>query len=67
MLQSITRDSRHRRFIKLMNAKIEARSFGIGRWGPWPKYPGYNDFFDSGRCLPDVDAGRAKIILEMFI
>ncbi len=69
----IRTDRRHERVVKLVDQRIDERTFG-----PWTmgaaelscadleSVPGLNDFFDAGHCLTELDASRAKDLLLAF-
>ncbi len=69
----IGRDERHDRVTTIIREPIPERSFGgwsMGFAGATPgqleRIDGLNDFFTEGRCLADLDRGRARKLLEAF-
>jgi len=73
LYERIEHDSRHTKIIKLLEMPIEKRTFG--RWSmgyadvtleELAKIPGLNDFFGRGSAFTDLEAGKAKILLDAF-
>ncbi len=73
LFEKIAKDKRHQRVVKIIYEPIEARDFSDWTMGyaaipsrELSKVAGLNDFFHSGKCYTDLDAGRAKQVLEAF-
>ena len=69
----IERDSRHTDVIKLLEIPIENRAFA--RWSmgyakvtreELAKIPGLNDFFGRGSAFTELEASKAKVLLDAF-
>lgn len=73
LYKKILRDKRHTTLSKVLQEPIVKRDFGDWTMG-FPgltanhlkKIPGLNDFFQAGKCLADMDEGRARTLLEGF-
>lgn len=66
-------DSRHAQLTVIVKEPIAKRSFGSWSMGfssatpeELARIPGFNDFFQAGSCLQNLDHGRAKKLLEAF-
>ncbi len=66
-------DSRHTKVIKLIEMPIETRTFGDWSMGyeevsreELAQIPGLNDFFGRGTAFSDLEAGKAKALLQAF-
>lgn len=73
LLQSIQKDNRHERVVRIIYEQIEHRDFPdwtMGYSGVSKKdlsnIEGLNDFFLGGNRFIDLDEGRAKILLRAF-
>ncbi|MEZ5652022.1 MAG: BLUF domain-containing protein [Burkholderiaceae bacterium] len=73
LFEKIRRDERHQRVTKVISEPIDGRDFGNWTMGLANIEPGYlkeidgfNDFFQQGRCLTELDEGRAKKLLHAF-
>jgi hypothetical protein len=71
--EKIAQDKRHTRVSKIIIEPIAERDFGDWSMGyPQIDYkelssiPGLNDFFKEGRSFSDLEAGRAKTLLDAF-
>ena len=69
----IEADKRHVQVVKIIREEIPQRFFGSWTMGfsrvsraELAEISGANDFFTKGRCFADLDAGRAKKVLEAF-
>jgi hypothetical protein len=69
----IEHDNRHAKIIKLIEMPIEKRTFA--RWSmgyakvtreELAKIPGLNDFFGKGSVFTELEAGKAKVLLDAF-
>jgi Sensors of blue-light using FAD len=69
----IEHDSRHTKVIKVLEMPIEKRTFA--RWSmgyakvtreELATIPGLNDFFGRGSALTELEAGKAKVLLDAF-
>lgn len=73
LYEKIGHDARHKKVSKLIAEPIEEREFEdwsmgyaeVGRTD-LATIPGLNDFFTSGSCLDELDAGRATTLLTAF-
>jgi hypothetical protein len=70
---TISKDERHKGFVKIIFEGIPQRSFADWSMGYSPisrteiaTIDGMNDFFKGGACLADIDQGRAKKLLKAF-
>jgi len=66
-------DTRHAKLTKIIHEPIRQRVFDDWTMGfsalsreDIEAIPGANDFFGQGRCFVDLDAGRARKLLEAF-
>lgn len=66
-------DSRHTRVMKLIETPIEKRTFSAWSMGfakvtraELATIPGLNDFFGKGSSFTELEAGKAKMLLEAF-
>lgn len=73
LYEKIHRDDRHTNVIKLIEEPIEKRAFAKWSMGyanvtrsELSKIRGLNDFFTHGSSFHDLEAGRAKLLLEAF-
>ena len=73
LFEHISKDDRHNSIVKIISEAIAQRDFSDWSMGfanislkKLEKLEGLNDFFVSGNCLADLDAGRAKKVLEAF-
>lgn len=73
LAEQIRGDRRHTRMTTIIREPIAHRSFSEWTMGftrmsaaDASKLEGLNDFFDTGKVLTDVDAGRAKKLLLAF-
>jgi hypothetical protein len=76
LFAKIESDSRHTQVTKIIHEPIAKRSFDAWTMGfsqlsradlsGIAGVGGTNDFFGKGRCFADLDAGRAKKMLEAF-
>ena len=73
LYEKISADQRHKRITKIIFEPIEERSFSNWTMGyseisrkELSQIEGMNDFFLSGKCYTDIDAGRAKKLLSAF-
>lgn len=73
LLETIKRDDRHQKFVKLIEESIEERDFSEWTMGysgvkasDLKRIEGFNDFFGSGKRYIDLDEGRAKALLKGF-
>jgi hypothetical protein len=73
VFERIANDPRHTRVTRIIHEPIPRRFFGdwtMGFAGTDPAeleaIEGLNDFFDQGRCLADIDAGRSRKLLQAF-
>jgi hypothetical protein len=71
--QRIERDARHQQATCIIREPIARRAFREWTMGYADISPaqlagiiGANDFFQAGKCLTDVDAGRARKLLQAF-
>ena len=72
--ETIKRDPRHSDIVKIIEEGISERSFGDWSMGLMTatqkqiqeEVEGFNDFFQGGSCLRDVDRGRSRKLLEAF-
>ena len=72
--RSIEKDPRHDDMVKIIEEGIAERSFGDWSMGLMTatrkeiaeEVEGFNDFFQAGSCLADVDKGRSRKLLEAF-
>lgn len=69
----IAADPRHRRVVEIIHEPIARRSFSAWTMGfaqlddvDRTALPGLNDFFGAGHTLHQIDAGRAKKLLQAF-
>jgi len=69
----IERDARHAGVTKIIHEPIPRRFFDAWSMGfsrisreDFAGSTGSNDFFGAGRCFAELDAGRAKKLLEAF-
>ena len=70
---TIERDPRHKRVTKIIRESIPHRAFKDWTMGfskvsneDLATVLGRNDFFSEGRCLAELDPGRAKQLLDAF-
>ena len=73
LLARIAEDPRHDRVLKLIQEPIEHRAFADWTMGhaaisnaEFESIPGFNDFFQSGKHVIDLPAGRARSLLDAF-
>lgn len=73
LFEKIKRDSRHANVVQIVSEAIYKRTFSDWSMGyaalpaqELERIDGFNDFFSSGRCLADLDTGRAKKLLHAF-
>jgi Sensors of blue-light using FAD len=73
LYEKIIRDERHEQCTLIIREPIARRSFGNWSMGfshvspeELGKIGGLNDFFHTGSCVTQLDAGRAKKILAAF-
>lgn len=73
LYERIIADKRHERAILIIREPIAKRSFGSWSMGfsrisrkQLRNVEGLNDFFHSGSCFIQLDAGRAKKLLAAF-
>jgi Sensors of blue-light using FAD len=73
LYEKIIRDHRHEQCTLIIREPIARRSFGDWSMGfshvspeELGRIEGLNDFFHTGSCLTQLDAGRAKKILAAF-
>ena len=66
-------DQRHDKIVKLIEELIDERVFNSWSMGyskatreEIDSIDGMNDFFRSGKCMLDIDAGRAQSILKAY-
>jgi hypothetical protein len=73
LYKKLQQDKRHAQITLIIREPIARRSFGNWSMGfssvspeELTKIDGLNDFFDSGSCFAQLDAGRAKKLLAAF-
>jgi hypothetical protein len=73
MMERIGSDPRHKGVIRLIFEPITEREFGDWTMGfanasldDLKALPGCNDFFSQGECLLQMDASKARRLLEEF-
>ena len=73
LYRKISQDQRHIRSTTIVREAIAKRFFGDWSMGfpdvtetELAEMVGLNDFFHGGSCLAELDAGRAKKLLEAF-
>ncbi len=73
LYSEIELDTRHAKVTKIIQEPIQRRVFDDWTMGfsamsreEMEMIPGTNDFFGQGKCFVDLDAGRAKKLLEAF-
>lgn len=73
LYSKIELDTRHAKMTKIIQESIRRRVFDDWTMGfsamsreEMETIPGTNDFFGQGKCFVDLDAGRAKKLLEAF-
>lgn len=73
LYERIEQDNRHNKIIKLLEMSVEKRNFE--RWSmgyakvtreELAEIPGLNDFFGRGLAFTELEAGKAKVLLEAF-
>ena len=72
--RSIEKDPRHEDMVKIIEEEIEERAFGDWSMGLMTAtrkqieegVEGFNDYFQEGTCLTDVDPGRGRKLLRAF-
>ena len=72
--ESIEKDPRHDDMVKIIEEGIAERSFGDWSMGLMTatrkqiedEVEGFNDFFQGGTCLTDVDSSRSRKLLQAF-
>lgn len=73
LYERIEHDNRHAQIIKLIEMRINKRTFA--RWSmgyakvtreELAKIPGLNDFFGKGSAFTELEAGKAKLLLDAF-
>ena len=73
LYSKIELDTRHAKMTKIVQEPIRRRVFDDWTMGfsamsreEMETLPGTNDFFGQGKCFVDLDAGRARKLLEAF-
>lgn len=73
LFELIHKDPRHHQIVTILEKPISQRQFGDWSMGfervdntQLASLDGFNDFFTDKTCLADIDAGRAKKILQAF-
>jgi hypothetical protein len=73
LYERIEQDNRHAKLIKLIEMPIEKRTFESWSMGyakvtreELAKIPGLNDFFGKGSSFTELEAGKAKVLLDAF-
>jgi hypothetical protein len=73
LYKKLQQDKRHAQLTLIIREPIAKRDFGSWSMGfssvspkELMKINGLNDFFDSGSCFSQLDAGRAKKLLAAF-
>lgn len=73
LFELIQKDPRHHHIVTILEKPISQRQFGDWSMGfervnktKLASLEGLNDFYSDKTCLADVDAGRAKKILQAF-
>jgi hypothetical protein len=73
LYERIEQDKRHAKVIKLLEVPIEKRTFAEWSMGyakvtreELAKIPGLNDFFGKGSVFTELEAGKAKVLLDAF-
>ena len=73
LYERIEHDMRHAKIVKLIEMPIDKRTFA--RWSmgyakvtreDLAKIPGLNDFFGKGSAFTELEAGKAKVLLDAF-
>lgn len=73
LYKKISKDPRHEDIVKIIQESIEERAFGEWSMGyarakkeQLKSISGLNDFFQSKKCLGEIDTGRARKLLTAY-